>query len=143
MQLENCPCTKRSIVWRYLQYIVVKKWSETYLFANHLTMRNYKHSNDDMGKMYIKIVANYLSFLVIPESPNHFPVGNRFFIWLADSKCFVPVRDRDWRKSPDLAQRYCSTLSIATVSLETKPNKGPSFSCCQGRITRITKSLPW
>jgi len=53
---------------------------KTYLFANHLTMRNYKHSNDDMGQMYIKIVAKYFSFRVIPESHNHFPVGNRSFI---------------------------------------------------------------
>lgn len=96
-------------------------------------MRNYKHSNVDMGKIYIKIVANYFSFLVIPESPNHFPVGNQSLIWLADSKGFVASA---WSWLEEIAwpcSTLCSTLSIATVSLETKPNKGPSYSCCQGK----------
>lgn len=59
-----------------------------------------------MGKMYIRIVANYFSFLVILESPNHFPVViSLSFDWLIQ-KVSQPVRDRDWRKSPDLAQLY-------------------------------------
>lgn len=129
IQQDNCPYIGRTIVC--LQYKVVKSWSKTYLFANHLTMRNYKHSNVDMGKMYIKIVASYFSFLVIPESSNHFPVGNQSLIWLADSKGFVASA---WSWLEEIAwpcSTLCSTLSIATVSLETKPNKGPSYSCCQ------------
>lgn len=107
-------------------------------------MRNYKHSNDDIGKMYIKIVANYFNsvFLSSQSLQTIFRwVIGLSFDWLIQNVS-LPVRDRDWRKSPDLAQRYCSTPSIATVSLETKPNKGPSYSCCQGRKTRIPISFP-
>lgn len=81
-------------------------------------------------KIYIKIVAN--SFLVIPESRDTLlPVDNRSFVWLADSKGFVASA---WSWLEEIAWPWsvlCSTMSIATVSLETKANKDPSCSCCQ------------